>query len=201
MALGSWKVRVAAFRRGCFKEPFPCLTGSINLLNLLSESQWQSDSGVNRALWCEDVSNSGKTEWHARSLRWNRWPQYLNLWDTVRTVVKADLSAKVTAHWFRDPSMCLEIIITVGVTTFTCVLWDLGCSWEPSGLPADITCACDTLWWDSFVQCTQAYIMIFLLRELASPEGNATGIREENETWKIQFVGRYLQSLQDSHPK
>lgn len=29
----------------------------------------------------------------------------------------------------------------------------------------------------------QAYIRMFLLNELASPVGNATGIREENDTW------------------
>ena len=29
----------------------------------------------------------------------------------------------------------------------------------------------------------QAYIRMFLLSELASPVGNATGIREEKETW------------------
>jgi hypothetical protein len=38
------------------------------------------------------------------------------------------------------------------------------------------------VWWESFVAFIQAYIMIFLLRELASPDGNATGIREEKET-------------------
>lgn len=29
----------------------------------------------------------------------------------------------------------------------------------------------------------QAYIRMFLLRELASPVGNATGIRDEKDTW------------------
>lgn len=29
----------------------------------------------------------------------------------------------------------------------------------------------------------QAYIRMFLLSELASPVGNATGIREEKDTW------------------
>lgn len=29
----------------------------------------------------------------------------------------------------------------------------------------------------------QAYIRMFLLNELASPVGNATGIREEKDTW------------------
>jgi len=30
----------------------------------------------------------------------------------------------------------------------------------------------------------QAYIRMFLLRELASPVGNATGMREEKDTWR-----------------
>lgn len=33
----------------------------------------------------------------------------------------------------------------------------------------------------------QAYISMFLLRELASPVGNATGIRDEKETWKVSW--------------
>lgn len=36
----------------------------------------------------------------------------------------------------------------------------------------------------STLEKEQAYIRMFLLRELASPVGNATGIRDENDTWR-----------------
>lgn len=35
----------------------------------------------------------------------------------------------------------------------------------------------------------QAYIRMFLLSELASPVGNATGIREEKDTWWESWKG------------
>ncbi|TNN59139.1 hypothetical protein EYF80_030673 [Liparis tanakae] len=47
--------------------------------------------------------------------RWKRWPQYLDLCDTLSTVENAESSAKPTAHWFREPSACLEIMRTLGV--------------------------------------------------------------------------------------
>lgn len=57
-----------------------------------------ADGGVSRALWCEEVSSSGSTVWQAWSFKWNRWPQYRNLWETVSTLEKAERSANVTAH-------------------------------------------------------------------------------------------------------
>lgn len=58
-----------------------------------------ADGGVSRALWWEEVSSSGSTVWQDWSFRWKRWPQYRNLWDTVKTFEKAERSANVTAHW------------------------------------------------------------------------------------------------------
>lgn len=57
-----------------------------------------AEGGVSRALWCEEVSSSGSTVWQAWSFKWNRWPQYRELWDTVNTLEKAERSANVTAH-------------------------------------------------------------------------------------------------------
>lgn len=36
----------------------------------------------------------------------------------------------------------------------------------------------------------QAYIRMFLLKELASPAGKATGMREEKDTWQTKWADR-----------
>lgn len=71
--------------------------------------------------------------------------------------------------------------------------------------PAEAEAEWDTCW--TILPClptpaltpsvkVQAYMRMFLLSELASPVGNATGIREEKDTWrKIKNSCEYFLSV------
>lgn len=93
----------------------------------------------------------------------------------------------ITHTWLRDPSTCLETIMTAGLVP------RLGEEEAKAGKPrpAEAEAEWATCW--PILPCSpalklslsvkvQAYIRMFLLRELASPVGNATGIREEKDT-------------------
>jgi len=89
MALGSWKVPVAALRsRFLPLEETRRVTPvhaegrdatAVRLLLYLGGpfggGKAGGGGGVSSALWCEEVSSSGSTVWHACSFRWKRWPQ------------------------------------------------------------------------------------------------------------------------------
>ncbi|MEQ2194360.1 hypothetical protein XENOCAPTIV_028000, partial [Xenoophorus captivus] len=88
-----------------------------------------------------------------------------------------------------DPSTCFETIMTAGLMPGRS-FGEGETAVEPR--PVDTEAERDIRW--TILPCSpvpalspsvkvQAYIRMFLLRELASPVGNATGMREEKETW------------------
>lgn len=94
--------------------------------------------------------------------------------------------------WLSDPSTCFETIMTAGLMPGR-GLGEEARAGEPR--PAESEAERDTR--ASILPCSpepvlspsvrvQAYIKMFLLSELASPVGKATGIREEKDTWRVE---------------
>ena len=67
-------------------------------------------------LWCDVVSMSGSTGWHAAELVRKRWPLTRDACATLSTVENLEPSANEICHWLSEPSECFESMIAFGVS-------------------------------------------------------------------------------------